>query len=230
MKQQFVLVAAVAFLLGAMPAAHAVPTLSLQVDDAAPFVCADGDASCDTNAVAGVVSINQALGDFLVNVTTGLSKPLLTGGNPLMDLNTVNVQVLGGAHTLVIMFSDNGFDIHGGRFGMEFGGALSGAGASLAHSAYYDAGNSLFTQSTLIGQVGPFGPGAFSGSVGEGWSPDEPYSVTEILTLRTAGGQTTFSGDFEVNVPEPTTLALLGLGLLGFAVARRRREFTPSRA
>jgi hypothetical protein len=37
-----------------------------------------------------------------------------------------------------------------------------------------------------------------------------------------------FSGDFSVNVPEPGTLALVGLALLGFAVAYRRR--VPARA
>lgn len=228
MKQKFVQAAAAALLLGVMPAVHAVPTLSLQVDGGSAYVCADG-AACDTNSLAGIVSVNQALGDFVVNMTTGLSKPLLVGGDPLMDLNTLNVQV-SGAHTLVIMFSDNNFDIYGGVFKMDYGGALSGAGASFEHSAYYDADNILFAQDTLIGQVGPLGPGGFGGVTGYGFSPDAPYSVTEILTLRTAGGFTTFSGDFEVNVPEPTTLALLGLGLLGFAVARRRREFTPSRA
>lgn len=224
MKQQFIQAAAAAFVLGVMPAAHAVPTLSLQVDNGPAFVCADG-AACDTSALAGIVSVNQALGDFVVNMTSGLSKPLLIGGDPLMDLNTLNVQV-SGAHTLVITFSDNNFDIHGGVLKMEYGGTLSGAGASFEHSAYYDADNVLFAQDTLIGQVGALGPGGFGGVLGAGYSPDAAYSVTQILTLRTAGAFTTFSGDFEVNVPEPTTLALLGLGLLGFAVVRRRRTAT----
>mgnify|MGYP001162055634 FL=1 len=223
MKQHFIQAAAAAFLLGAMPAAHAIPTLSLQVDAGPAYVCADGSA-CDTLAsVAGIVAISQTLGDFYVNLTTGASKPLLIGGNPLMDLASFNIQVGGGAHTLVIGFSDTDFDIYGGQFGMQFGGALSGQGASIEHAAYYDAGNTLFGQTTLIGQFA-YGEGAFSGSASNGWSPEAPYSVTEILTLRTAGGwlPTLASGDFEVNVPEPATLALLGLGLLGFSVARRR--------
>jgi hypothetical protein len=228
MKHTLVQTAIAAGLLGMLPAAHAVPTLSYSVDGGAAITCADG-AACDTNSTAGVVTFSQSLGDFLINVSTGLSKPTLTGGNPLMDLNTVNIQVTGGAHTLVIGFSDTGFDIYGGKFGMEYGGVLSASGtdASIDYSAYYDAGNAAFAQTTLIGQGGS-AAGAFSGYVEGGWSPDSPYSVSQILTLKTSGGLTSFSGDFEVNVPEPGTLALAGLALLGLALVHRRR--VPARA
>lgn len=226
MKQPLIQLAAAVLLLGTLPAAQAVPTLTIELDGAA-FECADGDYGCDIlYALPGIVSVSKTLGDTSVSVTTGLSKPLLSGGNPLMDLASLNV-VSNGAHTLVIKFSDNDFNLYGGRFGMEYGGTLSvfnGSGASLEHSAYYDASNALFGEGTLIGKVGPYGTGPFSGAVDGGVSPNAPYSVTEILTLKTAGGMTTFSGDFEVNVPEPTTLALLAVALLGFAAVRRRRQ------
>jgi PEP-CTERM motif-containing protein len=226
MKQTIIQAATAALLLGLLPAAHAVPTLSFSVDGGATITCDDG-AACDTNAAAGVVTFSQSLGDFAVDVTTGLSKPILSGGSPLLDLNTVNVQVLGGAHTLQIGFSDTGFDIYGGRITASYGGTLNGIGASLEYAAYYDAGNALFGQGTLIGTAGS-ASGAYSGVADGGWSPNAPYSVAEILTLKTGGGMTVFSGDFSVNVPEPGTLALIGLALLGFAAAYRRR--VPARA
>jgi hypothetical protein len=226
MKQTFVHAAMAAGLLGVVPAAHAVATLSLSVDGSAAITCADG-AGCDTNSNAGVVTFSPSLGDFSVNVTTGLSKPILTGGSPLMDLNTVNVQIWGDPHTLQIKFSDTGFDIYGGWIGTTYGGTLNGTGASVAYSAYYDAGNALFGEGTTIGTVGS-GSGPFSGSTDGGWSPNDLYSVTEILTLKTGGGLTVFSGDFAVNVPEPGTLALIGFALLGFAAVYRRR--VPARA
>ena len=221
MKQTFIHAAIAAGLLGVVPAAYATPTLSLSADGGPVITCADGDA-CDTNPNAGVVVFSQSLGDFTINVATGLSKPMLAGGDPLMDLNTVNVQMSGGAHTLVIAFSDTDFDIYGGRITTQYGGSLSGTGASFEQAAYYDAGNALFGQGTLISTAGSYA-GAFSGTADGGWSPNAPYSVTEILTLKTGSGLTVFSGDFEVNVPEPGTLALVGLALIGLAAAYRRR-------
>jgi len=221
MKLRFIHAALTAGLLGALPAAHAVPTLRLTTETGATITCADG-AACDVNSLAGAVTFVGSVGDFSLNVTSGLSKPFLTNGQPLMDLNSLNATTTGGQHRLTIELSDTSFQL-GGRFG-EFGGVLSsGAGASVEASAFYDTGDALWAQSTLMGRIGAFGPGAFSGTFFNAFAPSGPYSLTQIITISTVGAST-FSGDFEVNLPEPTTLALLGLGLVGFAATRRRRQ------
>jgi hypothetical protein len=214
-------VIAAALAAGAMSAAHAAATLSFQVDGGAIVQCADGTA-CDLNPVAGVVTFSGDLGGgFLVNVSTGLSKPLLNGMPVLMDLNSVDVNVDAGAHTLTIMFSDTDFLNTGSLFG-EFGGTLStGAGGTITAEAFYSLDNALFDLANSLGEIGPFGSGPFSGSTSGtavGWAP---YSLTQVLRL-TTNGFTVFSGDASINVPEPGTLALTGLALLALAGRRRR--------
>ena len=90
MKHTFVRAAMAAGLLGLVPGAHAIPTLSLSADGGPAIACADGDA-CDTNSAAGVVGFNQSIGDFAINVTTAGSggsmslsiSPTLSGMSPI---------------------------------------------------------------------------------------------------------------------------------------------------
>jgi hypothetical protein len=202
--------------------AYAVPSLSFSLDGGLPTVCADGDA-CDINPLVGVVSFSGSLGDFAVNVTTGLSKPALPGSH--MDLNSVNVQASGGAHTLTIMWSDTGFLLSGPLEGL-FGGTITGNGSTVTASVYFDETDAPFGQASLSGTTGPLAGPAFA-AMFDGPGPlTAPYSLTQVLTISTTG-VTTFSGDFDVKVvpaPEPTSVTLLGGALFVIVGALRKKR------
>lgn len=202
----------------AAQSAGAVATLGFSTDGGTTYTyCADG-AACDANAVAGVVTFVGAVGVFAVNVTTGLGQ----GANPtfLIDLNSVDTTTTGGG-TLDIVFSDNGFTQTGFVSG-SWGGTLSGSG-SVAAEAFYSLTNSLFAMDNSLGTAGPFTGGAFAANLAGATIASGPYSLTQRLTL-IANGALSYSGDFELQVPEPGTLALFGLGLIGIGVAKRRRQ------
>lgn len=225
MKTKFVGAVIGTLILACSSGARATPTLSFSVDGGAAITCADG-AACDRSSEAGVVSFSDALNTFTVNVTTGLSKPLLTG-SPLMDLNSVNLQsAQSGTHTLTILFSDTDFTSQGVISG-AIGGTLSGV-ASIAASAYYSASNALFGQDNLIGAL-TFGSSSFNGTM-PGVAVGSPiYSLTERLVF-TTNGPGLYSGDFDLKIPEPEILSLLGVAMVGLGATSRRRKSMPSLA
>jgi len=69
---------------------------------------------------------------------------------------------------------------------------------------------------SLTQSVNGYGGAAFFGFVGSG-----PISS---LTITDASGDSFAEGDFFTHVPEPSSLALLGTGLLGLPFVRRRRR------
>jgi hypothetical protein len=196
-------------------------------DGVNPVVSVADGAAGDLNGAAGVVTVVSSLGSFVVNVATGVSNPVLSGPYPHMDLNSINVNT-GGAGTLQVMLSQTGFTSAEAAlaFLTTWGGTLSGAaGSTVDLDVFINTDDSLFgTTGTNVGDLGPFGAGAFAGSTSGVAAVDDSYSVTIIMNLH-ANGAITYSGDAELQqVPEPMTLGLLGAGLLGMGIAARRRR------
>lgn len=202
-------------------ATQAAPVLSLTASGSggnASIQCADG-AACDLNPLAGVVTFIGQVGGFLLNVSTGAGN----GSAPiwLMDLNSVNTQITSGTNTLVLGFSDTGYT-HIGDIVGSWGGTLTTGAGTITASAYAGTTNTLFENSLLLGTLGPFASSPYAGSFTAASPATGPYSLSQYITLNTTGAFG-YSGDFELKVPEPNALALVGLALVAGAVVRRRR-------
>jgi hypothetical protein len=221
---------------------YAVPTLRFILAAPATTIdCADG-AACDIDnpEIAGTVIANFSAAGVLVNVTTGVTKPVLGSPElPNMDLNNLTI-TSSAAADITLLFSDTDFSGIT-PFSLLFGGTLTAPGGSTVEAIAWSDGagvgaNALFcggagdncgANGVLIGSVGPFGPGAFSGTAGGAASTSTPYSITQAIRLHLTG-PATFSGDFElIAVPEPASVALLGGALLvtvGFMRKKLRRS------
>lgn len=182
---------------------------------------ADGSAS-DLSTTPGVVVFSGIVGVFDVNVTTGLSYPLLGSlSEPIMDLNSVNVSS-GGTGTLTVKLTTTDYTgplIDSTR--LDTGGTTNG---SILVESFVDTGNSAFGTATQTGSLGTFSTGPFAGtSTSLPGLTASPYSATIVATIVHDDPQdvTSFDAEYRI-VPEPGTLALIGLG--GLFVARRRRR------
>jgi hypothetical protein len=167
----------------------------------------------------GMVAWSGTLGTWTVNVTTGLSKPLV--GPAQLTLSSVNVS--GGAGTMTIMHTDTAFTYLGGlSTTTSIGGTTQG---SVEYKAFFDASNVEFGQGTMVASFGMAdyqraGTG-FSGLQSSLASVNQPYSLTQVVTIRHTGyAVSSFGANVAaVAVPEPASMAVGGLavGFLAFA-------------
>ncbi len=87
---------------------------------------------------------------------------------------------------------------------------------------FYDGINNLLVDISIENQAGPFG---YSQAVGSTSVYSRAYDNTTFGTGADNGGLRTLFDVSSVSVPEPGTLALLGIGLFGMGLARRRKKF-----
>ena len=229
-------------LIGFSAAAYA-DSFRLRIEDVGAGV---GTVVTDISA-SGVIAFNGAIGGFIVNVTTGLSKPVLGGANNLAELDLNSVNVAGGAGTLRITLEDTDYLLGGDGNQLAFLGTVGGTLTAPALSTV--TFNTWVNPDDLVPALGPdqavgaigaiggipagslaafgagvtFGPGAYSAAGGTNFLKTGPYSLFSQFTLVTTGRDTV---SFDLNsqvVPEPSSMILLGMGLIGVAAWSRRK-------
>ena len=204
------IVAAAVLLLS--PVANA--QLSISLDDNA------GNTAVETDTLnTGEITFTGALGNWTNNFTAAFGAPAL--GSPWMDeLDLLSGNISGGTGTMTVMLTQTDLTRADASWLIGFGGTTDG---SISFQSWIDTGNNAFGLGTLLTDSGSMGGLGFSGEDSGSLSMSGPYSWTVIATIEHAAGRNISSFDYNVKIPEPSSLALLGLGLLGAGFATRRK-------
>jgi hypothetical protein len=188
--------------------------------------------SNDENLSAGTTTVSGSIDGWNIFVTSGTSYS--PGDVPFaLDIASLTATCAGGgcsADPLDIKYSDVGFSPASPGYQTTYSSTMTGSNASTTESAYYSNSNTLFTESTLIGTVGPFTT-SNAGSASGGAGSVAPFSLTlDQMFSDVGGGAASFSVDGNLTaVPEPAAVMLFGtvLALCATRLRRMRRNGSP---
>jgi hypothetical protein len=164
------------------------------------------------------VSYSGNVGDWDIS-TKAFGATGLGNTSDLFDISNLNVSTNGTGGTLNLKFVET--NLTGAavdQFLSQFSGTLNNV--SVTRTFYLDLANAG-GQSILLGTTTLANAQFLSALLNTG----ALFSLTEVITLNPTGPGAKLSGDDDVmRVPEPGSLALLGTGLLGLGLVRRRKK------
>ena len=201
--------------------AHAAATLSIY-DGVNPLMVITDNGGGDLNGGMGQMLVVTNDGVWNLTIASAITKPALgSPTNPLMDITVQATSTSGGS--LNYKFSDNGFGPATGTLNATVSGhVISGAAASVGYSVFGDPANVVGTETVLLASTGTTPLPVVASNSGPLALPT-PFSLTQDVTLH-ASGASDISVDASFNVvPEPSTIGLVVVGLLGMLGIRRRK-------
>ena len=193
--------------------------LSLQINDGSVTTIVDNGVGDSAAGIDGVITNIDNYNNFVVLISTARGTEINTRPN-IFDLSVDGNST--GAGSITVGMSETGLTDIGGLVEMVVTGTLS-AGGSMTWALYVDASNTAHNEATLVASSG-----TLTGSVANTYNGiidvDEPFSATLVVTLTADRGGVSFSSDTGVNVPEPSVVMLIGVGLLGMGIVASRRR------
>ena len=227
-KKMVALLAGAMLMMGMATSAMALTmTVSDGINAAVTFTSGTSGVTAGTGP-----SLNFTYNNFYFYNLSAFTKYGLN--KSFQDQAAINVEYSGsGAANLTITVSDISYNLNSPLTTPNTNATLKTHvneitnNAAVTFSGYFDNANALGGTTNLIGTLGPLNSTNLDDELVAQITTSNPFSLTEIVNIAftTAGEIVSLDSTLTVApVPEPGTMMLVGLGMLGMAVYGKRRQ------